>query len=52
MNNISTVKMVREIRDKQYEEIKGKNIEEQKKYFKKHSGWAFTEEKIKEYQKA
>jgi|WetSurMetagenome_2_1015567.scaffolds.fasta_scaffold588885_1 hypothetical protein len=51
MNNINTIKMVRGIRDKQYEETKGKTKEEIKQYFKKNSEWAFTEEKKRQYQK-
>jgi hypothetical protein len=52
MNNIDAVKMVRNIRDKQYEETKGRTKEEIKKYFRKNSEWAFTTEKKKHYQKA
>lgn len=43
--------MVRDIRDKQYEETKGKTNEEIKKYYKKNSEWAFTTAKKKQYQK-
>jgi broad specificity phosphatase PhoE len=52
MNNIKTIKMVREIRDRQYEEIKGKTPEELMKYYKKHYGWALAEQKAKQLQKA
>ena len=41
MNNINAVKMVRNIRDKQYEETKWKTHEEIKKYYNKNSEWAF-----------
>jgi hypothetical protein len=51
MNNIKAVQMVRDIRDKQYEETKGKTKEEIKQYFKKNSEWAFSSEKKKQYQK-
>jgi len=50
MNNINAVKMVRDIRDKQYEETKGKSKEEIKQYFKKNSEWAFRTEKKKQLQ--
>ena len=48
MNNLKAVKMVREIRDRQYEEIMGKSPEELIKYYKKHSFWALGEQKVKE----
>jgi hypothetical protein len=52
MNNIIAVKMVRNIRDKQYEETKGKSHEEIKKYFNKNSEWAFSIKQKKQLQKA
>ena len=52
MNNINAVKMVRNIRDKQYEETKGKTHEEIKKYYNKNSEWAFPKKKNKQFQKA
>jgi hypothetical protein len=52
MNNINAVKMVRNIRDKQYEETKGKTHDEIKKYYNKNSEWAFTTKQMKQLQKA
>jgi len=52
MHDIKAVQMVRDIRDKQYEETKGKTKEEIKHFFKKNSKWAFSSEKKKQYQKA
>lgn len=51
MNNINAVKMVRNIRDKQYEEIKGKTHEEIIRFFKKNSAWAFSKKVYKQLHK-
>ncbi len=41
MKNIEAVKMVREIRDQQQEELKNKSSQEQRQYFDEKAGWAF-----------
>jgi len=41
MNNLDAVKMIREIRDEQYEELKNKNAEERRRYFDENANWAF-----------
>lgn len=41
MNNLDAVKMIREIRDEQHEELKNKNAEERRRYFDENSSWAF-----------
>ena len=40
MKKFDAVKMVREIRDKQYEETKGKTPEESARYYRERSKWA------------
>ncbi len=40
-NNIDSVKMVREIREKQYEEVKNMSNEEKRRYYAQKASWAF-----------
>jgi len=41
MSKIDAVRMVREIRDRQYAETKGKTRREVEKYYKEKAKWAF-----------
>jgi hypothetical protein len=42
MGKIDAVRMVREIRDRQYAETRGKTRKELQRYYKEKAGWAFA----------
>jgi len=52
MKKINAVSMVREIRDRQYEETKNLKGDELKKYYSEKAKWTIEEKKVPSIQKS